>query len=215
MNKVASRLVNGETSSEASLLSKFKILKNGIAEKFIPRLSEHCKKEIEGSFKITKDEELRQSALAPSNNVELSDNDNLLIKIMNNNGEDVQKLIGMLKDSEFVDSREQGDQQVEDLVRKTFTTMICFQNLFDDVNQAMRSDEIDEVPSSIKDAWSKATKMRSWEHKTFNDPPNLANACGLIDKNAEVLYRLLTYSTNFQFPILYIFSRYSNASTGK
>ena len=64
LNKVACRLANGKSeSSEAVELSKFSILKNGIAEKFIPRLSEYCKKEIEGSFKITKDEELRKSCM--------------------------------------------------------------------------------------------------------------------------------------------------------
>ena len=76
LNKVACRLANGKSeSSEAVELSKFSILKNGIAEKFIPRLSEYCKKEIEGSFKITKDEEMRNSCQTGADAVVLSDKD--------------------------------------------------------------------------------------------------------------------------------------------
>ena len=83
LSKVACRLVNGESeTSEPSPLSKFTILRNGISEKFIPKLSDYCKKEIEGSFKITADETLRQSALASPNSVDYSEQDRDLIKIM-------------------------------------------------------------------------------------------------------------------------------------
>ena len=83
LSKVACRLVNGESeTAEPSPLSKFAILRNGISEKFIPKLSEYCKKEIEGSFKITADETLRQSALASPNSVNYSDEDKELKKIM-------------------------------------------------------------------------------------------------------------------------------------
>ena len=58
---------------------------------------------------------------------------------------------------------------MDDLVRKTFTTMVCFQNLFDQVSSALRCDSIDEVPTLIKKAWNQAAKMRSWEHKTFDE----------------------------------------------
>ena len=61
LSKVAARLVRGksEDAAEASVLSKHKILRNGTAERFIPRLSANCKAELEGSFKLTKDENLR------------------------------------------------------------------------------------------------------------------------------------------------------------
>lgn len=77
LNKVACRLVHGnDESSEANEeLSKISILKNGIAEKFIPRLSEECKKEIEGSFKITNNTELRDSCKAEAETVILSETD--------------------------------------------------------------------------------------------------------------------------------------------
>lgn len=48
-----------ENDQATSTLLKYSILKNGIASKFIPQLSDDCKKEIEGSFKITKDAELQ------------------------------------------------------------------------------------------------------------------------------------------------------------
>jgi len=40
------------------LFKKFEILRLGIAERMIPTLSDNCKTEIEGSFKIMEDEEL-------------------------------------------------------------------------------------------------------------------------------------------------------------
>jgi hypothetical protein len=120
-------LVNGVSeTSETKYLAKFSILRNGISEKFIPRLSDHCKKEIEGSFKITHDEELRQSTLAPPSSVELSDNDKVLQAIMRNEGEDTQKLINILKDEFTVEGQEPNDPVIEDLTRQVFASMICF-----------------------------------------------------------------------------------------
>ena len=60
LSKVAGRLVNVKSETdEACDLAKFTILRNGISNRFIPKLSEMCKKELEGSFKIIGDEELR------------------------------------------------------------------------------------------------------------------------------------------------------------
>ena len=101
-------------------------MRNGISEKFIPRLSDHCKKEIEGSFKITHDEELRQSTLAAPNSVELSENDKVLQAIMRNEGEETQKLIEMLKEEYSKEGQEPNDPVIEDLTRQVFATMICF-----------------------------------------------------------------------------------------
>jgi hypothetical protein len=74
------------------MLSKFSILKNGINEKFIPRLSDHCKAEIEGSFKITKNDELRSSCKIGDDSiiVHLSDKDEKLLSIFDNNGAEIQ-----------------------------------------------------------------------------------------------------------------------------
>ena len=83
LSKVACRLVNGVSeTSETNVLSKFTVLRNGISEKFIPKLSDYCKKEIEGSFKITQDDTLRQSALSAANSVVYGENDQILGKIM-------------------------------------------------------------------------------------------------------------------------------------
>ena len=73
LSKVAARLVNGTGTRDKSDLLKFKILNHGICENYIPILSESCKKEIEGSFKITGDVELQQKALAPPESCEKTD----------------------------------------------------------------------------------------------------------------------------------------------
>ena len=43
---------------------------------------------------------------------------------MNNNGENIQKLTNVLKNT--VKDESECDPIVEDLVRKTFATMVCF-----------------------------------------------------------------------------------------
>lgn len=170
LSKVACRLINGASeNSEVNYLAKFQILRNGIAEKFIPRLSDNCKKEIEGSFKITKDEDLRKSTLQPATAVVLSDNDALLVKIMNKDGDDIAKLVQMLTEANAVEGQKPNDPIVEDLIRQTFATMICFQELFDALNAALCAEQIEQVPKSIQNAWQMANKMRAWEHKTFDE----------------------------------------------
>ena len=91
-------MINGKgEENEKSVLSKFTILRGGVAEKFIPVLSEKCKKEIEGSFKITNDRELQEMALASPETLQLEARDELLLKIMKNSGEEVQKLVSTLQ----------------------------------------------------------------------------------------------------------------------
>jgi len=173
LSKVACRLVNGKSEQETCDLAKFTILKNGIAEKFIPKLSDMCKKEIEGSFKITQDEELRQSTLRRADTVQLQDHDRALIEISQNSTEDAQKLTRILKEGyeENRDSSEElkpNDPLVEDLIRHAFAVMICFQDLYEKLDEAKREDSYDDIHQSIKDAWTKANSMRAWEHKTFD-----------------------------------------------
>ena len=51
--------------------------------------------------------------------------------------------------------------------------MVCFEDLFDDLSRALSivgdSDDGSELPESIRNAWAKAGKMRSWAHKTMDD----------------------------------------------
>ena len=97
LNKVAGRMINGKGEEEQkNVLSKFTILHGGVAEKFIPVLSEQCKKEIEGSFKITNDRELQEMALASPDTLQLEERDELLLRIMKNGGADVQRLVSTL-----------------------------------------------------------------------------------------------------------------------
>ena len=70
LSKVAARLVNGKNNNgQNDSLAKLKIFEKGIAQRHIPLLSDNCKKEIEGSFKITGDAKCRELALAKSKNV--------------------------------------------------------------------------------------------------------------------------------------------------
>ena len=91
-------MISGKGSEEEkNVLSKFTILHGGINEKFIPVLTEQCKKEIEGSFKITNDRELQAMALASPDTLQLEEHDELLLKIKKNGGADVQKLVSTLQ----------------------------------------------------------------------------------------------------------------------
>jgi hypothetical protein len=107
------------------VLTKFSVLKSGISEKFIPLLSATCKKEIEGSFKITKDEKLREAALADAGAVEKDDRDQLLEKLIDGTADDVKKLPEMLQ-AKSDDDEEGQDPDIEDLVRQVFAAMVHF-----------------------------------------------------------------------------------------
>jgi len=75
LSKVAARLVfgNDDKDSKSSQLANYKVFELGIAENYIPLLSENCKKEIEGSFKITNDKDLRALTMKSESEVEQSD----------------------------------------------------------------------------------------------------------------------------------------------
>lgn len=132
-----------------------------------------CKKEIEGSFKIAADEELRKSTLQRPDTVQLEEHDRWLIDIMLNGSEASQKLSEMLKEG-YEQNRDSGEELkandpiVEDLIRYAFGTMICFQDLYEKLEEAKNQDSYDEIPESIREAWTKANSMRAWEHKTFD-----------------------------------------------
>ena len=36
------------------------------------------------------------------------------------------------------------------------------------LEEAKNQDSYDEIPESIREAWTKANSMRAWEHKTFD-----------------------------------------------
>ena len=55
------------------------------------------------------------------------------------------------------------------LIRHAFATMICFQNLFNDLESSKEQEEYSEIPETIRNAWDKANKMRAWEHKVYDD----------------------------------------------
>ena len=52
---MAARLVQSEAGADRKL-EAFEVLRRGISDKRIPALSDNCKREIEGSFKIVKNE---------------------------------------------------------------------------------------------------------------------------------------------------------------
>ena len=92
---------------------------------------------------------------------------------MKNGSEASQKLSEMLKEGyeQNRDSSEElkaNDPIVEDLIRYAFATMICFQDLYEKLEEAKNQDSYDEIPESIREAWTKANSMRAWEHKTFD-----------------------------------------------
>ena len=92
---------------------------------------------------------------------------------MTNGSEASQKLCEMLK-SGYEMNRDSGeelkanDPVVEDLIRYAFAAMICFQDLYDKLEEAKNHDSYDEIHESIREAWTKANNMRAWEHKTFD-----------------------------------------------
>ena len=170
-------MISGKGSEEEkNVLSKFTILHGGINEKFIPVLTEQCKKEIEGSFKITNDRELQAMALASPDTLQLEENDELLLKIKKNGGADVQKLVSTLQKACGDNEQEQPDQVIEDLIRESFATMIHFQDLFNDVKNMLsfleeneEEVETDQIPQKLVKAWTAATKLRVWKTEKIEE----------------------------------------------
>jgi len=88
LNKVAARLINGKNSNvQNESLAKLKIFEKGIAQRHIPLLSDNCKKEIEGSFKITGDAKCQSLAKAERDDVEYSEDYKQLRMIYSNKQE--------------------------------------------------------------------------------------------------------------------------------
>ena len=73
-------------------MAKFKIFRNGIALNYIPCLSSNCKKEIEGSFKITGDRELQSLALQQKHETFYSKTYIKLMTIISDNENEIKTL---------------------------------------------------------------------------------------------------------------------------
>jgi hypothetical protein len=65
---------------------------------------------------------------------------------MTHSGEKVPKLINKLKELNSDESHNECDPIVEGLVLKAFATMVCFQNLFDQVQRAFECNDASEIP---------------------------------------------------------------------
>ena len=71
-----------EQKNEKVDLSKLVMLQGGLERRFIPELSDKTKLLIEGFFKITMDDQLRDLSLKKPEQVELSEDDKLLARII-------------------------------------------------------------------------------------------------------------------------------------
>ena len=80
LSNVAVKLIsqNNETNKEF----KIELLSGGFEDRFIPSLSDETKHQIEGSFKITGNEKLRELSLSAADKVELTEEDSLLREMM-------------------------------------------------------------------------------------------------------------------------------------
>ena len=63
-------------------MSKLIIMQGGLESRFIPELSDKTKLMIEGFFKITQDDQLRDLALKPAESVEKSESDVIVERIV-------------------------------------------------------------------------------------------------------------------------------------
>ena len=84
IGRISHRLITTHNENETKntkALANLNILQGGIENRFIPSLTPEAKKQIEGSFKITNDQELLDYALKNENQVQNSSEDNLLISI--------------------------------------------------------------------------------------------------------------------------------------
>ena len=64
------------------LLSKLSIIKGGLESRFIPTFGDETKSLIEGFFKITQDQQLREYALKKPEDVEVTEEDRLLSEVL-------------------------------------------------------------------------------------------------------------------------------------
>ena len=76
---------------------KFNILKTGIALRFIPSLSEKCKKQLEGSFKIVEDDSMKElTSRGLNEEQDLNDNDRLIMRFFSELGNQPEIVIGTM-----------------------------------------------------------------------------------------------------------------------
>ena len=64
------------------MLSKLSIIKGGLESRFIPTFGDETKSLIEGFFKITQDQQLREYALKRPEDVEVTEEDKLLSEVL-------------------------------------------------------------------------------------------------------------------------------------
>lgn len=63
------------------------LLHGGIEDRFIPSLTDETKHQIEGSFKITSDRELRDFALKKQDQVQINPDDLFLLQVIGKDAE--------------------------------------------------------------------------------------------------------------------------------
>ena len=81
---VASHLIrlNNHEADDTKNLGKLNILQGGLEPRFIPSLTTETKRQIEGSYKITNDQELRVLAMKDDTEINLEPSDELFLEIL-------------------------------------------------------------------------------------------------------------------------------------
>ena len=161
--------LNKDETGERKNLSKLNILQGGVEPRFIPSLSAETKRQIEGSFKITNDQELRELAMKDENDVNLEPSDKLFIEILDStqSSQKVQTVIDLLQ--QYLRTKKPicvfasvGAEQGMRLTRAAFAVILKFSDslgLFQDLIR-----EIDKIMSDLaaKDAnLTEAQRMNS------------------------------------------------------
>ena len=161
--------LNQDEIGEQKNLSKLNILQGGVEPRFIPSLSAETKRQIEGSFKITNDQELRELAMKDENDVNLEPSDKLFIEILDStqSSQKVQTVIDLLQ--QYLRTKKPicvfasvGAEQGMRLTRAAFAVILKFSDSLGPFEDLIR--EVDKIMSDLaaKDAsLTEAQRMNS------------------------------------------------------
>ena len=172
-------------------LEKFEVLRRGISEQRIPALSAECKAEIEGSFKIVQDEELRQRALPGAVDVPGDDGAFLDAFMADRPVAHIAKFLDLIQHhvaqlasdtASSAGAAEENDELIAEakatLAAQAFAIMVHFQGGIGDLRAAVQHvrdegesvQKLSDIPEQhllpLQSAWASALGVRRWLRQT-------------------------------------------------
>lgn len=159
-------MFKNEESASRKNLNKLNILQGGVEPRFIPSLSAETKRQIEGSFKITNDTDLRELALQNDDQVTLEPSDQLYSEIVDSSmtSAKVQTSIDLLQ--KYLSTKQPvcvfanlGGENGMRLSRSAFAVLLKFSDSLPAFNSFVN--EVDKIMSEKPDNMALNAKILS------------------------------------------------------